>query len=208
MESKNNKIKNNFLDKNIIKDAMLYIDGLNINPSISNKHISHISKKLNGDSIMFDISKTDISKYLSNYQSDKNVLEYKLPNLFIDILHKIENFIGIKSEHTFLQIIDMNKGGFVSPHYDSSVDGFINYKCNIPILSEEYNLFIDKDIIKVRQNDLYCFESSLYKHWTKEFNSRRVLLSYGLILEYDKLNRREDDFRIRLSKRINKYFQK
>jgi hypothetical protein len=55
---------------------------------------------------------------------------------------------------------------------------------------------------------MYCFEASLYKHWTPEpFNSRRVMLSFGFVLPYEALNRSEDDPRVRLSKRIERYFQ-
>jgi hypothetical protein len=102
----------------------------------------------------------------------------------------------------------MNRGGKISPHYDASIDGYINYKCNISVLSEDYELFLDKDVIQINQGDLYGFEASLYKHWTNEFKSRRVFLSFGFILPYDVLDRKENDARIRLSKRIERYFQK
>jgi hypothetical protein len=69
-------------------------------------------------------------------------------------------------------------------------------------------LNVDKEIFDIQQSDLYCFEASLFKHWTeKEFNSKRILLSYGFILPYADLCRTEDDYRVRLSKRIEKYFQ-
>jgi hypothetical protein len=51
------------------------------------------------------------------------------------------------------------------------------------------------------------FEASLYKHWTDEFSSRRVLLSFGFVLPYDALGRKSDEPRVRLSQRIEKYFQ-
>ena len=101
----------------------------------------------------------------------------------------------------------MNKGGKINPHYDASVDGYINYKCNVSVLSEDYELFLDKGSIKIQETDLYGFEASLYKHWTNEFNSRRIFLSFGFVLPYEILNRTENDPRIRLSKRIGKYFQ-
>jgi len=88
------------------------------------------------------------------------------------------------------------------------MDGYINYKCNISVLSEDYDLFIDKESVKVQETDLYGFEASLYKHWTNEFNSRRVFLSFGFVLPYEILNRSKNDPRVRLSKRIEKYFQK
>ena len=101
----------------------------------------------------------------------------------------------------------MNKGGKINPHYDASIDGYINYKCNISVLSEDYNIYIDDEVELISETDLYCFEASLYKHWTNEFNSRRVFLSFGFILPYEILKRDENEPRIRLSRRISKYFQ-
>jgi hypothetical protein len=69
-------------------------------------------------------------------------------------------------------------------------------------------LNVDQEELKITESDLYYFEASLYKHWTEEFNSRRVILSFGFALKYEELNRSENDPRIRLSKRIEKYFQK
>jgi hypothetical protein len=102
----------------------------------------------------------------------------------------------------------MKKGGKIQPHYDASIDGYINYKCNISVLSEDYKIFIDGSSPVIKQKDLYCFEASLYKHWTEEFNSRRVFLSFGFIVPYSVVGRTETDPRVRLSQRISKYFQK
>ena len=102
----------------------------------------------------------------------------------------------------------MNKGGRIQPHYDASIDGYINYKCNISVLSEDYKIFIGDSSPVIEQKDLYCFEASLYKHWTEEFNSRRVFLSFGFIVPYSVVGRTENDPRVRLSQRITKYFQK
>jgi hypothetical protein len=56
---------------------------------------------------------------------------------------------------------------------------------------------------------MYCFEASLFKHWTpNKFDSRRILLSFGFLIPYKDLGRSEEDPRVRLSQRIEKYFQK
>jgi hypothetical protein len=102
----------------------------------------------------------------------------------------------------------MNSGGKINPHYDAAVEGHVNYKCNISVLSEDYELFLDKDVIEIKEGDLYGFEASLYKHWTNEFKSRRVFLSFGFLIPYDVVGRTETDVRIRLSNRIERYFQK
>jgi hypothetical protein len=74
-------------------------------------------------------------------------------------------------------------------------------------LSEDYKIFIDKSSPTIQQKDLYCFEASLYKHWTDEFNSRRIFLSFGFLVPYDILGRSDNDPRVRLSRRVEKYFQ-
>ena len=76
------------------------------------------------------------------------------------------------------------------------------------VLSEDFNIFIGENTLSVNQKDLYCFEASLYKHWTNQFNSRRVMLSFGFIIPYEIMGRSESDPRVRLSKRIEKYFQR
>lgn len=78
----------------------------------------------------------------------------------------------------------MNKGGRINPHYDTAIEGYINYKCNLSVLSENYDLFIGDKSIKIQETDLYGFEASLYKHWTNEFSKRRVLLSFGFVIPY------------------------
>jgi hypothetical protein len=123
------------------------------------------------------------------------------------IIDRISNELNLPKENIFLQAVDMNKGGKINPHYDASINGYVNYKCNISVLSEDYDFFLDKEILKIQETDLYCFEASLYKHWTNEFNSRRVFLSFGFILKYEDLGRDINDPRVRLSKRIEKYFQ-
>jgi hypothetical protein len=90
---------------------------------------------------------------------------------------------------------------------DSSIDGWITYKCNISVQSEDYTLFVDGEKLDIRKGDLYCFEASLYKHWTQPFTTNRIILSFGFILSYRDLGREESCPRVRLSKRIIKYFQ-
>ena len=143
----------------------------------------------------------------TKFQSISNVSREPLPGFIYKIIDRISEEFNFPKDNIFLQAVDMSKGGKITPHYDASIDGYINYKCNISILSEDYELFLDKESISIEETDLYGFEASLYKHWTNEFNSRRVFLSFGFILPYEILNRTENDPRVRLSKRISKYFQ-
>jgi hypothetical protein len=199
---------NEFITKEEKEEIISFVNSINYKPTFTNEHIKEVADKLCGVSYMFDITKTNVSSYLSNFQSSNNICDYKLYDIFYILMNRISDRLNIPIDNVFLQILDMNSGGVITPHYDTSIDGYINYKCNISVLSEDYTINIDKDIIEVAERDLYSFEASLYKHWTEnKFTKRRILLSYGFGLTYEQLGRNDNDPRVRLSKRINKYFQ-
>ncbi len=197
-----------FITKDEVNQVVNWIDSVNHNGNDSNHHLTELSKTLNGKSYMFDISDTPLTNYITKFQSISDVSNETLPEFIYKIIDRISEKFNFPKDNVFLQAVDMNKGGKINPHYDASIDGYINYKCNISVLSENYNFFIDKESINIDETDLYGFEASLYKHWTNEFNSRRVFLSFGFILPYEILKRTENDPRVRLSKRIEKHFQK
>jgi hypothetical protein len=201
------KLKKNFITKDEVNQIVGWIDSVNHNGNDSNHHLTELSKTLNGKSYIFDISNTQLTNYITKFQSISDVSKEILPDFIYKIIDRISEEFNFPKDNIFLQSVDMNKGGKINPHYDASIDGYVNYKCNISVLSEDYDLFLDKDSIKIQETDLYGFEASLYKHWTNEFNSRRVFLSFGFILPYEILNRSENDPRVRLSKRIEKHFQ-
>ena len=208
MESENHRIIKNFLLSWESQSIIDWVDSIKYEQTVDNRHIKEVRKSLNGSSYMFDVSRTEQTKYITNFQSSGNVINEDVPLIIKQLIHRISFVTGISDEHVFLQAIDMAKGGKVSKHYDSAINGFINYKCNVSVLSEDYDFVVDKDTMHIEQGDLYCFEASLYKHWTKlPFNSRRVLLSFGFLLPYSELGRSEEDPRVRLSKRLEKYFQ-
>lgn len=207
MESENYKIKKKFITKDESSQIVDWIESVNHNGNDSNHHLTELSKKLNGKSYIFDISNTSLTNYITKFQSISDVSKEPLPSFIYNIIDRISEKFNFPKDNIFLQAVDMSKGGKINPHYDASIDGYINYKCNLSVLSEDYELFVDKEKINVEETDLYGFEASLYKHWTNEFNSRRVFLSFGFILPYEILNRDDSDPRIRLSKRIGKYFQ-
>jgi hypothetical protein len=204
----NYKIKRGFITPTESKQIINWIDSIDHSGSGANHHLSELSKELKGKSYMFDISDTPFTNYITNFQAISDVSKEKLPDFIHNIIDRISKEFNFPKNHIFLQAVDMNSGGKINPHYDASIDGHVNYKCNISVLSQDYELFLDKDIIQVSQGDLYGFEASLYKHWTNEFKSRRVFLSFGFILPYEVVNRTKDDVKVRLSKRIEKYFQK
>ena len=201
------KIKKKFISKDEVNQIVEWIDSVNHSGNDSNHHLTELSKTLNGKSYMFDISNTPLTNYITKFQSIYDVSQDILPEFIYDIIDRISKEFNFPKDNVFLQAVDMNKGGKINPHYDASVDGYVNYKCNVSVLSDNYDFFIDKKSINIEETDLYGFEASLHKHWTNEFNSRRVFLSFGFILPYEILTRTENDPRVRLSKRINKYFQ-
>jgi len=201
------KLNKKFITKDEASQIVSWVESVNHDGNDSNYHLTELSKTLNGKSYMFDISNTPLTNYITKYQSISNVSREPLPGFIYKIIDRISEEFNFPKDNIFLQAVDMSKGGKITPHYDASIDGYINYKCNISILSEDYELFLDKESISIEETDLYGFEASLYKHWTNEFNSRRVFLSFGFILPYEILNRTENDPRVRLSKRISKYFQ-
>jgi hypothetical protein len=199
---------NEFITIEEKEEIISFVNSINYKPKFTNEHIKEVADKLCGASYMFDITKTNVSSYLSNFQSSNNICDHKLTDIFYIIMNRISDKLYIPTDNVFLQILDMDRGGIITPHYDTSIDGYINYKCNISVLSEDYTLNVDKDVIDVSERDLYSFEASLYKHWTEnKFTERRILLSYGFGLTYEQLGRNDNDPRVRLSKRINKYFQ-
>ena len=202
------KIKKEFITKDESNQIVEWIDSVNHIGNDSNHHLTELSKSLNGKSYIFDISNTTLTNYITKFQSISDVSKEPLPEFIGDIIDRISKELNLKKDNVYLQAVDMNKGGKINPHYDVSIDGYINYKCNVSVLSEDYDFFIDKESIKVKETDLYCFEASLYKHWTNEFNSRRIFLSFGFVMKYEDLGREINDPRVRLSKRIRKYFQK
>ena len=208
VDSETYKIKKNFITKDDSNQIVEWIDSVNHTGDDSNYHLTELSKVLKGKSCIFDISNTSLTNYITKFQSISDVSNDPLPDFIYNIIDRISKEFNYPKDNIFLQAVDMNKGGKINPHYDASIDGYVIYKCNISVLSEDYDLFLDKDTIKIQETDLYGFEASLYKHWTNEFNSRRVFLSFGFILKYEDVGRTINDPRIRLSKRIEKYFQK
>lgn len=207
MGIENHKVIRNFITKDEVIKILEWVRLLDSEKGNPNHHLSEITKDLNGKSTIIDISDNNLTNYITNFQSVSQVLKIEVPDFIKSIISKLSNTLGIPTDNIFLQVVDMNSGGKITPHYDASIDGYINYKCNISVLSEDYQIFIGKDTLNISETDLYCFEASLYKHWTNEFKSRRVFLSFGFILPYEILGRNENDPRVRLSKRIYKYFQ-
>jgi hypothetical protein len=207
MGSENYKIVKSFISNDEVSQIVSWVDSLNPEEGDPNYHLSEISKELKGKSCIIDISNTELTNYITNFQSVSKVSNQTIPQIVTTIFERISKENNIPLDNVFIQAVDMNKGGRIKPHYDAAINGYINYKCNISVLSEDYKIFIDESSPTIQQKDLYCFEASLYKHWTEEFNSRRIFLSFGFLVPYNILGRSDNDPRVRLSRRVEKYFQ-
>lgn len=207
MESKDYKVIKSFITDSEAGQILEWIDGLSPNLSSPNHHLSELAKSIKGMSMIFNISNTAITDYITNFQSISKVEKGGVPKFAQEIIDRTSTLLDLPKDNIFLQAVDMRQGGKINPHYDASIDGYINYKCNISVLSDDYEIFIGDNAVPIEQKDLYCFEASLYKHWTNEFKSRRVFLSIGFIVPYSTMGRDKSDPRVRLSKRIEKYFQ-
>jgi hypothetical protein len=198
----------NFINEKEASRIIDWVTGLDFQKGTPNRHLDELSKSLKGSSNIFDISNTDLTNYISKFQAVSDVRMEGVPDFINNLITQISKTVGIPTEHVFLQAVDMTRGGIIQKHYDASIDGYINYKCNISVLAEDYKFCIDGTELLIKQGDMYCFEASLYKHWTPEpFNSRRIMLSFGFVLPYEVLKRKSDEPRVRLSQRIKSYFQ-
>lgn len=201
------KVIQGFVGQELIDQILPFIFGLGQSVELDNHHIIEISNKLLGKNFMFDISNTTISNSICRYQSGNNLCNVPLHPKIIKLQELICEYLNICNENSFLQIIDMEKGGAIAPHYDASIPGFINLKCNVSLVSKPYSIYIDNKEFQIKERDLYCFEASLYKHWTNPFKDKRILLSYGFLVPYESLSRDINDPRVRMSERIQKIFQ-
>lgn len=208
MESKNYKLKRNFISNDEVELITEWVNNIEFKGRESNYHITKLSNELNGKSHMFDISDTPLTNYITKFQSASEIHKEELPDFIKSIIERIAHEMNLPTDNSFIQVVDMNKGGKINAHYDASREGYINYKCNISVVAEDYNFYIDKDKFEVKPTDMYCFEASLYKHWTEEFSSRRIFLSVGFLTPYNLLGRTDTDPNVRLSNRIEKYFMK
>lgn len=207
MDSAACRIVKNFITDEEADRIVSWIGTLDHGDKDSNHHLTELSKELNGRSYIFDISNTPLTNYITKFQAVYGVSHDRLPDFILGILDRISEEFGFPKEHLFLQAVDMDKGGRINPHYDAAVEGYVNYKCNVSVLSEDYGFHVDRETYNIGSKDLYGFEASLYRHWTEEFNSRRIFLSCGFMVPYERLGRTVADPRVRLSRRIEKHFQ-
>jgi len=60
---------NNFLTEEERREILLYVDSINHKSKAENVHLKHLISEIKGNSHMYDISKTEITHTITNYQS-------------------------------------------------------------------------------------------------------------------------------------------
>ena len=98
MESKNHKVVKDFLSKDERKSIIDWVKSIDFTQSISNHHINEVRKNLNGNSYMFDISKTQETKFISNFQSSGNIIDSDVPDFIHNLITRISCIVGIPKD--------------------------------------------------------------------------------------------------------------
>lgn len=195
------KVINDFLPQEETNEILNF----NYKPNdmfIKNKHIKEVNDSMKGWSILCNFSKNEVTNYISKFQGDSTNVD-DVPNIFWYLSTKIADVLNINNNNIFFQYIYIGKNGQVKKHYDAGMPGFITYKANIVILGPKVDyIYVGKDKIEIKPNDLYAFEANFYKHWLEKSDIPRIHLSYGFILPYEELGYNENDPRVKLSNKI------
>mgnify|MGYP000308268520 CR=1 FL=1 len=196
------KIIHNFIDENARVKTLDWVNTTDFKRLSHEKDASaNISKELNGFTALFDFNHSYLSQYISQFHGD--YVKDKPNEILVSLKDKISETLKVSQESSYVQVIVLNAGGEVIPHYDASVNGYVNYKCNVVLDGPEDDyIYVNKDAHIINNSDLYCFEASLFKHWAKPVNCKRVVLSFGFLLPYADLGWSENDPRVKMSNRI------
>jgi hypothetical protein len=124
MGSENYKIIKNFISDDEVKQIIDWVDSLNPENGDPNYHLSEISKSIRGKSCIIDVSNTDITNYITNFQSISKVSKQEIPQIIKILFERISKENNLPLDNIFIQAVDMNKGGQIKPHYDAAFDGW------------------------------------------------------------------------------------
>ena len=105
MEKSNFKSFPDFLTESERNDILNFVLNFDLDlDEIQNFHIKTVRSELNGKSFMFNIDETEVSNYLSTFQSGSQVFNKNLlPNSIINLKEKISQKCEINLENCFLQ---------------------------------------------------------------------------------------------------------
>ena len=173
---------------------------------IKNEHIRAVNEQSLGWTSMYDFSKTDLTRELSQFQGDGTCID-SVPDYYRELGLRIASELNISSDNMYFQYISLGAGGQVKQHYDAGKPGYVTYKCNICVEGPDHDVInVHKHEMNIEPRSLYCFEANLYKHWMEASDTPRIHLSYGFILPYADLGWDEESPRIRMSNKIWKAY--
>ena len=109
MESKNHKIIHDFINDDEVKEILKWVDQIDHTLTTDYHHMVEIGKVLKGSSHMYDISKTELTKKVTNKQSGDDVVNENLPQIFFDLIDRISKNLSIPTDNVYLQIVDSIK---------------------------------------------------------------------------------------------------
>lgn len=123
--------------------------------------------------------------------NEKRILKplIDIPNSFYESREKIKTLMKLETElirkpATSLSGI-MFRDGYVEPHKDSGVNGYVHLRANIFASSTKGGFpIIDNEIFDVKTGDLIIFAADLIEHSTtkQESNTPRVIVSYPFLM--------------------------
>lgn len=181
------------------------------NKEVSQKYLKTLQDSINGWSVVRYFSDTEPIRQLkfSLVENEKDDLG-ETPEFINEIRNRIidEWQIPGMEDNSFMQMTIYEKGGFVHPHYDPSPDGYITCRANVFFSTwDGDSIYLDKEVIPLKEKDLFCFAASLYRHKTDPCEcDQRIFCSFGFLIPYEHFGLNEDDPRVRLSQRIwNKF---
>lgn len=178
---------------------------------VENDHLRRLQESINGFSVMYLFTETPVMRLFAKTITDSNLIE-DVHALCREVQSRVKNELKYPEmdQHNYLQVMWMGPGGHVKPHYDPSPPGYVNCRANLYLSSYEGDcLHIDKETISLHERDLYCFEPSLYKHWTDPTTvEQRISICFGFLLPYESLGVDPASSRVRFSQKVwNKYLK-
>jgi hypothetical protein len=103
MESKNYKIVKSFISKDERKKILDWIESTHQSGVATNIHLSRLADSLKGRLLMFNQSKTELTNYITNFQTISDVSTDEVPEFILDIQKRIADYFNFE-----LHIFDFN----------------------------------------------------------------------------------------------------
>ena len=94
MESKNYKIVKSFISKDERKKILDWIESTHQSGGATNIHLSRLADSLKGRALMFNQSKTELTNYITKFQTISDVSTDEVPEFILDIQKRIADYFN------------------------------------------------------------------------------------------------------------------